>query len=120
MELENKVVIVTGASAGIGRETALLLASRKASVVITARRKERLEALARQIEIAGGKALPVAADVAHEKSMEEVTAKTLDRFGRIDVLICNAGTGLLATVAETTPEQLERLMRVNFYGTFYG
>lgn len=120
MQLEDKVVIVTGASAGIGRETALLLGRRKAAVVITARRADRLESLAKQIESAGGKALPIAADVTQEDSMKEVAAKALDRFQRIDVLICNAGTGLLATVSETTAEQIERLMRVNFYGTFYG
>lgn len=120
MELQGKVVIVTGASAGIGRATALLLGRRKASVVLVARRKDRIEAVAKEIEAAGGKALAIAADVSDEDAVNAVTAQTLERFGRIDVLICNAGTGLLASVAETTPEQLKRVMRTNFWGTYYG
>lgn len=120
MSVEGKVVIVTGASAGIGRETALLLGKRHACVVLAARRKDRLETLANEIEAAGGKALATPADVSDESEMKTVIAQAVERFGRIDVLICNAGAGLLATFAETKPEQMERLMRTNFWSTFYG
>jgi len=119
MDVKDKVVIVTGASAGIGTETAVQLARLGANVVVVARRLERLQALVGQIEQQGGTALAAQADIAQEAQVRAFVEKTLQRFGRIDVLVNNAGAGLYATVEETTAEQMERIWRINFLGTFY-
>lgn len=119
MSLQGKVVIVTGASAGIGRATALVLGREKARVVLAARRRERLEEIAGQVRSLGGEALAVTADVSDESQVTRIVEATLEHFGHIDVLINNAGSGLLATVQETTPEQMDRLWRTNFMSAFY-
>ena len=91
--LDNQVAIVTGASAGIGEATARLLAREGASVVIVARRKERLDALKQEIEQRGGRALTIAADVTSAEDRERIVQETLSQFGRIDALVNNAGYG---------------------------
>lgn len=120
MALSGKVVIVTGASAGIGKSIALELGKEKATVVIAARRADRLQDIAKQLESNGGVAFPVTTDVSVESQVEKLVQSTLDRFGKIDVLINNAGAGLLATVQETTPEQMEKLWQTNVMSTYYG
>lgn len=119
MNWKDKVAIVTGASSGIGYETTLALAIRGVSVVLAARRTERLEAIAREIGTAGGKSLAVTTDVGNQKDVDHLVESALEKYGRIDFLINNAGSGLYAAVEETTPEQIERLWRTNFLGTFY-
>src|ERR1044071_5393061 len=91
--LREKVVIVTGASAGIGEETARLLAREGAHVVITARRRERLDSLRQEIEAAGGRALVVAGDVTSAQDRERLVRESLGVNGRIDGLVNNAGYG---------------------------
>ena len=98
----------------------MLLGKRKASVALIARRKDRIQQAASEIVAAGGKAVVIAADVGNESEMQEAVAWTNERLGRIDVLINNAGTGLLAEVQDTSTKQLERVLRTNFWGTFYG
>src|SRR5947209_18834581 len=83
-KLNGQVVIITGASAGIGEATAKMLAQQGASVVLVARRKERLDALKEEIERAGGRALAIAADVTAATDRERLVSKTLAAFGRID------------------------------------
>jgi len=119
MDWKGKVAVITGASSGIGRETAIAIAARGATVVLSARREERLRELAEQIAARGGSALPVLTDVSKEEDVERLINVTLEKFGRIDWLINNAGSGLYATVEETTPEQMERIWRINFLGSFY-
>ncbi|HEX8185270.1 MAG TPA: SDR family NAD(P)-dependent oxidoreductase [Blastocatellia bacterium] len=92
-KLDRQVVIVTGASAGIGEATARWLAREGASVVLVARRKERLDALKREIEQAGGRALVVAADVTSAEDRERIVRETMSQLGRIDALVNNAGYG---------------------------
>lgn len=111
---------MTGASSGIGKETALLLGKKGCSVVLAARREQPLQELARRIEADGGQSLVVKTDVSDERQVQRLIDAAQQRFGRIDVLINNAGFGLAATVAETTPEEMERIWRTNFMGTFYG
>jgi uncharacterized protein len=119
MNLSDKVVLITGASSGIGRATAILTGKAGLPVIIAARRIDRLAEVAREIESAGGKALAVETDIGDESQVKTLIDKTLEHFGRIDVLINNAGVGLYATVDETTPEQMERLWRINYMGTFH-
>jgi short-subunit dehydrogenase len=120
MNFEGRVIVITGASSGIGRETALAAGRLQASIVLAARRKELLGEVGREIEKSGGKALIIATDVSQQSDVENLIQSAIKQFGRIDVLINNAGTGLFATVEETSSEQMERLWRINFMGTFYG
>src|SRR5213078_383108 len=108
-----------GASAGIGRATALRLAHDGAAVAICARRRDRLDAVGAEIERAGGRAFPFAADVTNDVDMNLFVAKTVERFGRLDVMMCNAGFGIYGAIDEITPEQMRKLMDVNYFGTYY-
>jgi short-subunit dehydrogenase len=120
ISLRNKVVVITGASAGIGREAALLFAREGAHVVVAARRAERLEEVKRQIEAEGGKCLAVPTDVADRALVQRLLDATLEHFGRVDVWINNAGYGLAGSIEQTTPEEMERMMAVNYMGAFHG
>ena len=112
------VVAITGASSGIGRATALRLARDGAAVAICARRLDRLEAVAREIEAAGGKALAVAADVTKPDDMQRFVDDTVRAFGRLDVMMCNAGYGLYGVIDQVDAEAMRAIMDVNFMGTF--
>jgi len=114
-----RVVAITGASAGIGRATALRLARDGAALVICARRAERLEAVATAIGEAGGQALPVVADVTRPEDVTGLVAQAVERFGHLDVMICNAGFGIAGTVDDITPQQMQTLLDVNYLGTFH-
>ena len=117
---EKRVAIITGASSGIGWETALAYARRGWAVVPAARRVERLEELARLCRQAGGEALPVPVDVAKEGQVNALIARTMDAFGRLDVLVNNAGFGMGGQVHEITDRMMRDVMDVNFFGVFYG
>jgi short-subunit dehydrogenase len=114
-----KVIVITGASSGIGRETALAAGRRGASVVAAARRIEKLRDVIAEIEVSGGKAIAVETDVSREADVKKMITAAADTYQRIDVLVNNAGAGLFAPVAEITSEQMERIWRTNFMGTFY-
>jgi short-subunit dehydrogenase len=113
-----RVVAITGASAGIGRATALRLARDGAAVAICARRADRLDAAASEIAAAGGQALPMVADVTREADMDRFVAQTVERFGRLDVMMCNAGFGIAGAIDDISPEQMQKLMDVNYMGTY--
>jgi NADP-dependent 3-hydroxy acid dehydrogenase YdfG len=115
--LRGKVVAITGASSGIGEATALLLAERGAKIVLGARRQERLEALAARIIAAGGEA---AYDVRQRADLEKLVALAQAQFGRLDVLVSNAGVGLLSRFDELRVEDWEEMIDVNLKGTLYG
>jgi NADP-dependent 3-hydroxy acid dehydrogenase YdfG len=114
----NTVIAITGASAGIGRATALRLARDGASIAICARRLDRLEAVADEIRQLGGTALACVADVTQPADMQRFVDATVDAFGRLDVMMCNAGYGLYGQLDSVEPEQMHALMDVNFFGTF--
>ena len=112
--------MVTGASSGIGRATGLAFAERGACVVLAARRAEALEELARQCQAAGGQALAVPTDVTNELAVAELARRAVERFGRIDVWVNNAGVYLLGLLEATPPEAFRRVLETNFFGYVNG
>jgi NADP-dependent 3-hydroxy acid dehydrogenase YdfG len=117
--LTGTVALVTGSSSGIGTATARLLAEHGASVALVARRKDRLETLAAEIEQAGGTALAVEADITDRTQAEAAVAQTLDRFGRLDILVNNAGLMILGPVVGADPDEWDRMIAVNNQGLLY-
>lgn len=119
MSLWGKTAIVTGASSGIGRATAIALARAGCDVVLAARREPLLRDVAAEIEMLGRQALVQVTDVADRDQVARLIDETLVRFGHIDVLVNNAGYGYEASLEETPVEEIERLVAVNFLGTAY-
>ena len=117
--LDGRVAAITGASAGIGRATAERLAGEGASVVLSARRADRLEEITAGIHARGGLALAVPGDVTSESDMRALAALAVGHFGRLDVMICNAGIGFHDAFSRTPTEVMRRLIDVNVLGTFY-
>lgn len=118
--VKDKVVVITGAGAGIGRGTAELFAKHGAKVVVTDVNLKGVEETAASITAAGGEALSLKHDVASEEQWVSVLKQAKERFGGIDVLINNAGIYIIAPLAETTLEQWNRLMSINVTGVFLG
>src|SRR3954467_9826442 len=114
-----RVIAITGGSAGIGRATALRLARDGAAVAICARRSEPLEAVAAEIAAAGGQVLSMTCDVTSAEDMEAFVARTVERFGRLDVMMCNAGFGIAGAIDDIAPDQMHKLMDINYYGTYH-
>jgi NADP-dependent 3-hydroxy acid dehydrogenase YdfG len=102
--LAGRTALVTGASAGIGLETARTLARAGAAVAVTARRPDRLEALCQEIESAGGRALPIAGDVASLEDVQNVVERTHEAFGSLDILVNNAGIMRISPITENRVE----------------
>ncbi len=118
--MEERVVIVTGASSGIGEATAMALAERGARLVLGARRLERLQALQAKIEAAGGEAIVCATDVTVRQDVERLASAAIERWGRIDVLINIAGVLPLTHIRDLRVEEWEHTIDVNFKGVLYG
>ncbi|MBN3945078.1 MAG: SDR family NAD(P)-dependent oxidoreductase [Nostoc sp. NMS7] len=118
-KLTDKVAIVTGASSGIGEATALALAVEGATVVIAARRSDRLQTLEARITGTGGKALSITADVSDEAQVEALVNFTQVKFGRVDILINNAGVMLLGLIDGADTEDWRRMINLNVLGLMY-
>lgn len=114
--LTGTVAIVTGASSGIGAATARRLAEHGASVALVARRRDRLEALAVEIEEAGGSALAVEADITDRAQAEAAVERVIERFGRLDILVNNAGLMLLGPIVGADAEEWDRMIAINVQG----
>ena len=118
--IEGKVVAITGGSSGIGRATALLLAGRGAKLVLGARRSDRLAAVADQIAAAGGQAAYATTDVRRRDDLTKLVNLACERFGRIDVLVNNAGIGPISLLDELRVDDWDDLIDVNIKGVLYG
>ena len=117
--LTGTVALVTGSSSGIGRASALALAAHGATLGLVARRKDRLDDLATQIEAEGGMALAVPADITDRIQAEAAVRDVIDRFGRLDTLVNNAGLMLLGPVVGADLEQWEQMIAINQKGLLY-
>ena len=117
-KLAGKVVLITGASAGIGRASAMALAQEGARLVLTARRQERLEELAAAIQSLGSEATWVAGDATQEETALHCVAAAKQSFGRLDILINNVGVGNYKKLVETSAAEYDEMMDSNFRSTF--
>jgi len=117
--IRGSTVVITGATSGIGRETAREFARAGARVVIAGRRMKRLQELAHEIEAQGGEALAVQTDVSDQAQVEQLVVQAAERFGRIDTLVNNAGVGIAVRFEEQPIEDFRRVMEVNFWGAVY-
>jgi NADP-dependent 3-hydroxy acid dehydrogenase YdfG len=120
MSIENKVIVITGASSGIGEATALLLAGRGAKVVLGARGADRLEALAARITDSGGEAIYASTDVRQQEDLSRLVALACERYGKIDALISNAGVMPISPLDDLRVEDWEAMIDVNIKGVLYG
>jgi len=114
MELEDKVILITGASSGIGKAVALALSHKHNHIVITARRKELLADVAESIQKNGSEALDVAGDALDEEQAARVVREAADRFGRIDIALLNIGAGPSLNTATALPLDIKQNMRINY------
>ncbi len=119
VSLSPRVIAITGASSGIGRAAALALAADGAAIVASARRADMLDSLVAAISAAGGRALAVPGDVTSEADMKALVARAVETYGRLDVMICNAGFGFYGPIDETPTDIVRRMMDVNVVGTIY-
>jgi NADP-dependent 3-hydroxy acid dehydrogenase YdfG len=117
--LDGKVAAVTGASSGIGEATAVALAAEGCAVALGARRKDRIEALAKRITADGGKAVAIETDVADEQSANAFVTGAHEHLGGLDILVNNAGVMLLGPVAGADTDEWRRMVEVNGLGLFY-
>ena len=118
-DLKDQVAIVTGCSTGLGVQMAKALANQGANIVVVARRKNLIEAVAADIAAEYGvKALPVVCDITDTEAVEAMTDAALAEFGRIDILINNAGTGAVAPAEDITDEQFSHEMEIDLFGSF--
>jgi NADP-dependent 3-hydroxy acid dehydrogenase YdfG len=118
--IRDKIVVVTGASSGLGEATARLLSAQGATVVLGARRADRLKALARDIEARGGRALAMETDVTQREQVGALVDSAVQSYGRIDVMINNAGLMPQAPLGQLKVDEWDRMIDVNLKGVLYG
>lgn len=118
--IQDKIVVITGASSGLGAATARHLAERGAAVVLGARRSDRIGALAEELTAKGGRALAVATDVTHREQVKTLVDRAVDSYGRIDVMLNNAGLMPLAPLERLKVDEWDQMIDVNIKGVLYG
>ncbi len=118
--IKGKIVVITGASSGIGEATAILLAAKGAKVILGARRADRLEVLADRIKKAGGEAVYLVTDIKRRDDLIKLVDLACTTFGRLDVMINNAGISHLSRIDALQVEDWEEMIDVNLKGTLYG
>ena len=119
MDIQNKVVIITGASEGIGEATAKLLATQGAKVVLAARNIDKLNVVKDAISAAGGTVIAVSTDMRDKESVKALVEQTKQHFGRIDILINNAGQSVYAPIEHISVEQYQQIIELNLFGVLY-
>ena len=118
--ISGKVVIITGASSGLGEATARHLAEKGARVVLAARRKDKLDALVAELVAAGGQAVAYQTDVTSQDDVKALIQGAVDTFGRLDVLVNNAGLMAIAPLSEGRVDEWDRMLDINIKGLLYG
>jgi len=118
--IKGKVVVITGASSGIGESTALLLSDKGAKVVLGARRVDRLQDISDRISVAGGECIYASTDVKKRSDLSKLVKLACDKYGKIDVLISNAGIGPIAPLDDLCVEDWEDMIDINIKGFLYG
>jgi NAD(P)-dependent dehydrogenase (short-subunit alcohol dehydrogenase family) len=118
--IRDQVMVVTGGSSGVGRAIAVAAGRRGAKVVVAARGQDGLDAAVEEIQRAGSEALAVPGDLARKEQNDELVRAALERFGRIDTFVANAIVTVYAEVEQLEPEELRRVVDVNFFGVAYG
>jgi NAD(P)-dependent dehydrogenase (short-subunit alcohol dehydrogenase family) len=116
---QGKVALITGASSGLGRATALRLAGQGAHVALAARNETALEAIAQEIRDLGVQAQAIPTDVTEPEQCRQAVEETVRKFGKLDILLCSAGLSMRCDFEGSSLEAMERVMRVNFFGTLY-
>jgi len=119
MEFKNKVVVITGASSGIGEASAIKFAEKNAKIVMVGRRKEKLIEVEKKISKFKAETLVCKCDVSEKSEVEKMSKEVLNKFGTIDVLVNNAGFGIYGKVSELTIEEIEAQMSTNYLGMVY-
>ncbi len=120
MKLEGKVAMVTGASKGIGKGIANRYVQEGAAVVLASRSEDLLDSIARQIRDSGGRALALSLDVTSPESVDAVVQRAVDEFGRLDVMVNNAGISMVRPSEDLEPEDWQRALETDLFGVFYG
>jgi NADP-dependent 3-hydroxy acid dehydrogenase YdfG len=118
--IEGKIVLITGASSGLGEATARLLAAKGAALVLGARRLDKLESIAEDLRQRGGRIEVLATDVTRRADVEALVARAVKRFGMLDVIVNNAGLMAIAPLAEAKVDEWERMIDINIKGVLYG
>lgn len=118
MKLENRIAIITGGGRGIGRATALSFAEEGADIVLAARTETEINAVAKEIEQLGRRALPIITDVHQKTDVESMVRKTIDTFGKVDILVNNAGVAIHNPIPDIREEDWDWTMAVNLKGVF--
>lgn len=119
MDFKNKIIVITGASSGIGEASAIQFAKKGANIVLVARRKEKLLEVEKKISQFHVKALVCPCDVSQKSQVKKMADNVLDKFGRIDVLVNNAGFVIYGKVNDLTIEEIESQMETNYFGMIY-
>lgn len=119
MDLKDQVAIVTGATRGIGRESALLLAKHGADIVVVGQNMDKAEDVVSEIRLLGRKAIAISCDVSKQKQVQEMVHKTEEEFNRIDILVNNAGVTYDALLHKMTEMEFDRVIDVHMKGTFF-
>ncbi|MCD7970994.1 MAG: SDR family oxidoreductase [Alistipes sp.] len=117
-DLTGRTAIVTGASSGLGADAARAYAAYGAEVALLARRKEKLDALAQELKLAGHIAVAIECDVSNEQSVQNAVGQVMERFGKIDILLNNAGIAIAGSVEYISPEDWDRTMAINVRGIY--